>query len=100
MEKEVRQFEIDYQLDWTGCFEISQLRNDLDIIEKLGATHVNISARGDGDYSYMEVLAINEREETNEEFALRLEIKQKKEAEIQRRELAELQRIRLKYGIE
>lgn len=35
---------IKYTLDWEGCKSISKIRQDLDLIEKLGATHINITA--------------------------------------------------------
>ena len=41
MKKIFRDFKINFELDWDEI-EIKKLRKDLDAIEKLGATHIEI----------------------------------------------------------
>ena len=42
MKKQVKQFDVDFNFDWTYGIKISELRADLDELEKLGATHIDI----------------------------------------------------------
>jgi hypothetical protein len=98
MEKQEQDFKINYSLDWTYGIEISKLREDLDAVEKLGATHINIEHGVSYDCSYVEIDAIARRMETDEEFNERVrQINQRKE-EQKRRELQELERLKSKYG--
>ena len=99
MEKEIRVFEVDYQLDWEYSVEISRLRADLDAIEALGATHVEIESCSDYDYSYLKIEPVSEHLETDEEFKARVEEFEKKQSEIKRRELEQLEKLKSKYGL-
>ena len=76
MEKQEQDFEINYSLDWTDDVSIEQLKKDIEELEKLGATHVNIEPFISYDCAYVEINAICRRIETDEEFEQR-----KKEAE-------------------
>jgi hypothetical protein len=100
MEKEVRRFKVDYLLDWEYGVEISKLRADLDAIEALGATHVEIeSGIRYYDYPYVTIEPISEHLETDEEFKSRVEEVEKKQCEIKRIELEQLEKLKSKYGI-
>jgi hypothetical protein len=68
MQKQVRRFKVDYSLDWEYGVEISKLRADLDAIEALGATHVEIESRTSYDCTYVNIEPISERLETDEEI--------------------------------
>ena len=98
MQKQVIRVRVDYPLSWTFGVEIKQLREDLDTIEKLGATHVEISHGIDYDCSYVDVEAYVDRIETDEEFNVRVEKENKMLNEKQRKELEEFERLKLKYG--
>lgn len=97
MEKIVRNFKIDYTLDWTYGVSISKLREDLDAIEKLGATHVEIEHGVSYDCSYVEIDAYAERIETDEECQQRINKMNARQAEVKSRELAQLEALKLKY---
>lgn len=99
MQKEVRNFKIDYSLDWTYRIEISKLRADLDAVEKLGATHIEIEHDVSHDSSYIEIDAIAQRLETDEEYNTRVAELNNRQEEIKRRELQELERLKAKYGL-
>jgi len=99
MEKEVRRFKVDYSLDWEYGVEISKLRDDLDAIEALGATHVEIESGISYDSAYVTIEAISEHLETDEEFKLRVEETEKRQSEIKRRELEQLEKLKSKYGL-
>jgi hypothetical protein len=98
MEKEVRNFKIDYSLNWTYGVEIKKLREDLEALEKLGATHVEIEPGISYDCPYVEINAMCERIETDEEFKARIDEVNRRQEENKRRELEQLERLKLKYG--
>lgn len=99
MEKEVRRFEVDYLLDWEYGVEISKLRADLDAIEALGATHVEIESSMRYDCSYVKIEPVSEHLETDEEFKARVEEVEKRQCAIKRSELEQLEKLKAKYGI-
>jgi hypothetical protein len=73
MEKQIRNFEIDYKLNWTYGVEISKIKNDIEKLEKLGATHIDIEMNGNNvDELYIEVKASVNRLETDDEYNLRI----------------------------
>ena len=99
MEKEVRRFKVDYSLDWVYEVEISKLRADLDAIEALGATHVEIESCIIYDCSYVTIEPVSEHLETDEEFKARVKREEKRQSEIKRRELEQLDKLKSKYGL-
>ena len=99
MEKEVRRFKVDYPLDWAFEVEISKIRTDLDVIEALGATHVEIEAAMSHDQPYVTIEAISEHLESDQEFADRVKEEEKRQLEIKTSELELLKKLILKYGL-
>lgn len=99
MEKEVREFKVDYRLDWEYSVKIDDIRKDLDAIEKLGATHVLIESGISYDCSYVTIEAVSEHLESDEEFADRLKEEERFQNEIKQRDLDQLERIKSKYGL-
>lgn len=98
MDKKVRQFKIDYALDWEYGVEIKKLREDLEELEKLGATHVEIESSISYDCAYTTIEAIAERMETDDEYQARTDEEQRRKDEIARRELDQLRKLQEKYG--
>jgi hypothetical protein len=97
MEKEIREFKIEYDLDWEYGVEISEIRKDLDDIEKLGATHVFIDSDVSYDCAYITIEASVERLETDAEFKDRVDsIEKRKQAKINE-ELFQLEKLKKKY---
>ena len=99
MEKEIRMFKVNYLLDWDYRVEISKIRADLDAIEALGATHVVIESITRYDCDYITIKPVSERLETDEEFKARVEEVEKRQSEIKRRELEQLEKLKSKYGL-
>ena len=99
MEKEIRRFKVYYSLDWEHRVEISKLRADLDAIEALGATHVEIESYISYDCPYVTIKPVSEHLETDEEFKARVEEVEKRQSEIKRRELEQLEKLKSKYGL-
>ena len=98
MEKEIREFEIDYDLNWRGGVEIDQVQQDLDELKKLGATHIEIEPYQSFDLVFVDIKAIVERIETDEEFKQRLDEEKKHQEDIKRKELEMLKGLQEKYG--
>ena len=98
MEKQKREFKIDYTLDWKYGVEISKIRQDLDAIEKLGATNVLIESGMSYDVPYTTIEAISDRIETDSEYEERIQLEEKRQEEIRRRDLEQLEKLKSKYN--
>jgi hypothetical protein len=97
MEKKIKTFEINYDLEWKYGVEISKIREDLDAIEKLGATCVEIDTYQEfGDY-YISIVAHVDRLETDEECLKRIEKEQRQIKFNEDREIGQLRKLKEKY---
>lgn len=99
MEKQERDFKINYPLDWTYGVSIEQLKKDIEEIEKLGATHVNIEHGISYDCSYVDIDVICRRIETDEEFEQRKKEDEAIQERRRQRELKQLAELKAKYGL-
>ena len=98
MKKLKRIFDVKYDLSWTCGVELSQLREDIDAIEKLGATSVNIEIVSEYGNDYVSAKAFALREETDEECIERIQQQAKSAEKFKQMELAQLEILKLKYG--
>jgi hypothetical protein len=71
MKNQVRRFEVKFDFEWEYGVEISKIREDLDALEKLGATRVDIVADANYDCACISFQGYVEREETDEEYLKR-----------------------------
>tara|TARA_R110000782_G_scaffold132250_1_gene224193 strand:+ start:256 stop:555 length:300 start_codon:yes stop_codon:yes gene_type:complete len=97
MKKQVRRFEVKFDFKWEYGVEISKIREDLDALEKLGATHVDIDSDVSYDCAYISFDGYVDREETDEEYLKRTTEQLDREDRIKQRDLAELKRLKDKY---
>lgn len=98
MKKQEIDFKIPYEFDWLYGVEISELKSDIEKLEKLGATHVEIEHGVYYDSSFITINAICRRIETDEEFKQRKkEIEEIKEKNRQI-ELNQFEILKRKYG--
>ena len=97
MEKQVRRFKVKFDFEWKYGVEISKLREDLDALEKLGATHVDIDAYVSYDCAYMSFGGYVDREETDEEYLDRTNKNKARENSVKGRELEQLKKLKEKY---
>lgn len=95
--KKMVQVTVSYTLDWEYDTEISAIREDLDAIEKLGATHVSIEKYTEYDCTYLDIKAQMHRLETDEEYAIRTTKEEMYKRETKRKELEMLERLTAKY---
>ena len=87
-------------LDWKGGdTSISDMRKDLDKIEKFGATHVRIDYEYSHGDTYIILEALHIREETDEEYAERIKQEEHDKERLKQHELAQLEALKKKYGL-
>lgn len=99
MEKEVRRFKVDFDFNWTYGVEIKKLKEDLDTLEKMGVTEIEIEAEESWGNVYVTIEAYINRLETDDEYKTRIVQENKRQEEIKRRELEQLEKLKLKYGL-
>lgn len=98
MKKQIRRFKVPFNFDWTYGVEIKKLREDLDQLEKLGVTTIEIEAEESYGSSSVTIEAFVNRLETDEELKSRINEENRREEEQKSRELQELERLKTKYG--
>ncbi len=99
MKKEIIEREIEHDFSgWKYSIEISELKRDIEKLEKSGATHVNITSEGgyEGCHS-VEICAIREDLETDDEFDRRNRFVAEEENQRKVRELNQLEYLTKKY---
>ena len=97
MEKKVRTFPVNYHLDWTCGVSIAEIREDLNELEKLGATDVEIDIDYYHECTSISIKAVSNRLETNEEYEKRVMKENILNNANRDMELTELARLKKKY---
>lgn len=96
MEKQVIRENIGYNFDWSDTNSIESIREDLDNLEKKGATHVEIEVYEHSLYCQ----AYSERRlETDTEQAERLRMEQERAERQKERDLKQYEIIKSKYNL-
>lgn len=98
MKKEVRKFKVDFNFNWTYGVEIKKLKQDLEELEKLGVTEIEIEAVDDYGSASVTIEAFTNRIETDDEFNLRVNENKKRKQDLKKRELEQLEKLKLKYN--
>ena len=93
-----RNFNVDYHFDWLYGIEISKIREDLDKLEKLGATSIEIEVGEYYDSPSISIQAISNRLETDEEYSARKKREEDYLSKIKQQELRQLEILSAKYG--
>jgi hypothetical protein len=99
MKKQVRRFKVDFDFNWTYGVEIKKIREDLDTLEKLGVTEIEIESKEGYGSASVTIEAFINRIETDEECKARIDKENQRQEDIKRRELAELEKLKSKYGL-
>ena len=84
-----------YPLEWMGENKISDLKKDLEELEKMGAEYVDIDLGYSSDY--VSFTASYYRDETDKELAIRIEHEEKSKSRRQAFERAEYERLKQKF---
>jgi len=93
--KRVRQQINGYPLEWMGINRISDLKKDLEELEKMGAEYVDIDLGYSSDY--VSFTASYYRDETDKELAIRIEHEEKNKSKRLALEYAEYERLKQKF---
>lgn len=99
MEKKEIMSNVYFDFNWTYGVEIKKIKEDLDELEKLGVTDILFKAEEFYGETTVVIEAFTKRIETDEEFKKRIDIENQRQEYIRQRELAELERIKSKYGL-
>ena len=75
MEKQIRRFKVNFDFNWTYGVEIKKLKEDLETLEKLGVTEIEIEAEDNCGSPSVTIEAFAERLETDDEFKERIRMK-------------------------
>ena len=97
MEKIEITAKVNYYFDWSYKTRISKIREDLDALEKLGATYINIDPVSAYGEAHVEMTSFCQRFETDQEYEDRLELKEKLSESNKQKELDTLARLKAKY---
>jgi hypothetical protein len=98
MEKQVKRFKQPFSFDWTYGVELKKIKEDINELEKLGVTEINIEAYDNYGSPSVNIEAFIHRIETDEEFIERFNKQKKQQDETERRELELLEKLKSKYG--
>ena len=98
MNKQIRDFKVNFEIDWRSEIEIIKMKQDLEKLEKLGATHLEINPP-EYEGSFVQIKAISRRIETDEEYNERIK-KMNAENEHQKKmDLYLFEKLKTKYGL-
>jgi len=88
---------IEYEFTWSQGVAISEIRADLDAVEALGATHIMIEHEVRYEASHLEIVAMCERIETDEEYDKGLQFQERIYQLNKQRDLDLLAKLKNKY---
>lgn len=88
---------VDFNFDWTYGVELKKLKEDLDELEKLGVTEIEIDAVDNYGSPSITIDAYIIRTETDEEYNNRINMEIRQQEELKRKELEILGKLILKY---
>lgn len=97
MEKEVREFDVPYEIDWNLTVPIDNVIKEAIEAKELGATHLFFDIYQNYDVPYLKIRAYDIRMETDEEFSLRVQQEEARKEAIKQQELKQLEVLKAKY---
>ena len=97
MEKQIRRFKVNFDFDWTYGVELKKLKEDLETLEKLGVTEIEIEAEDNWGSPSVTIEAFTKRLETDEEFSERIRMKEQTKKSFEQMELEQYERLKAKY---
>ena len=97
MEKQIRRFKVNFDFNWTYGVEIKKLKEDLETLEKLGVTEIEIEAEDNWGSPSVTIEAFAERLETDEEAKERIRMKEQTKKSFEQMELEQYERLKAKY---
>ena len=95
--KQIRDFPVPFNFNWEYGVSIKQIREDLDELEKLGVTRIDIETYEEYGDSYISIEAVSNRKETDLEQQERLNKLKAIQERQKRHELQQLEILQNKY---
>lgn len=93
MKKKLINEHIKFELNWTCGVSLEQIKKDVEELEKLGATQVDITL----DYDTIKIDAYKERKETEKEFRERIRNEKEHAEYIEKLQRAEYEKLKSKF---
>lgn len=90
-------FEIPFDFKWTFGTPLEDIKSDIEKLEGLGVTHIDIDSTIYYDCSHVTITAEQVRIETDEEFQKRIDTALRKEEVTKQIELGQLKILKEKY---
>ena len=87
MEKQIRKFRVNFDFSWTYGVELKKLKSDIEELEKLGVTEIEIEAEDNWGSPSVTIVALAERLETDEEAKKRIDKENKNREDSEKRDL-------------
>jgi len=87
-----------FNFDWIYGVSIKKMKDDLDALEKLGVTEINIEPVDNYGSCSVNIEAFKERDETNKERKERLKAEKERNERIKNYELQQLDMLQKKYN--
>lgn len=97
VKKQIRDFEVDYDFDWSEKTTITEVLRNLLEIKKLGGNKICVDYNHYYDGGFMTFKAYQTREEDDGEYRRRKNKENMEARNLERKELAELKRLQEKY---
>jgi hypothetical protein len=97
MEKQVRNFNVEHYVDWTYGVSIKKIKKDIEDLEKLGVTSLNIELYEEYGNHEVKIEFISRREETDKEQQERLNKLKNIKRRQEKWELEQLKKLQEKY---
>ena len=98
MEKKIMRLKVNYHLDWDDRVSIAKIREDLDELEKLGATDINIDYEDYFGTIFIKFKPFKEAIETDEEYEERIKNEQKQREAKRLESYNEYLRLKKEFG--
>ena len=96
--KKIRE-NISFNFDWTYGVELSKFKKDIEELEKLGVTHLDIEAYESYGCVSITIEAINERFETDLEVAKRISDQEERVQRGKQNALAQIERLKREHNL-
>lgn len=97
MEKQTRSIQVPFKFDWTYGIELKKLKEDIETLEKLGATSIMIETEDNYGGPYIKIEAHTTRLETDEELQRRIDLEKEEMEYNKKRDLELLAKLKSKY---
>lgn len=97
-EKIERDFKVGFDFDWTYGVSVQKMKSDLEVLEKLGATQIDIESEDSYGSCSVVIKAMARRLETDEECNARIAEQNRRKETTERLERQQFEKLKAKFG--